>query len=69
MSRGKYLSLEEARKMGKLDRFAKEQPSRSEGDRFRRLLDAMSRGLLEGGQTSRRAASEGYSGTQTRRDS
>ena len=26
MSRGKYLSLEEARKLGKLDQFAKEHP-------------------------------------------
>jgi len=37
MSRGKYLSLEEARKSGALERFAKEHPS--EGDRklFNRL--------------------------------
>ena len=67
MARGKYLSLEEARKSGKLDRFAKEHPSQSEGDRFERLLDAMSRGLLEGEQTSGRGASEGYSGTRTPR--
>ena len=31
MARGKYLSLEEARKMKRLDRFAKEHPS--EGDK------------------------------------
>lgn len=27
MSRGKYLSLEEARRLGRLDQFAKEHPS------------------------------------------
>ena len=68
MSRGKYLSLEEARNMGKLARFAKEHPSQSEGDRFGRLLDAVARGSLEGEQTSTPAAAEGYSGTRTRRD-
>jgi hypothetical protein len=41
MSRGKYLSLEEARKAKQLDRFAKEH--QSEGDRaaFAALLGAM----------------------------
>lgn len=66
MARGKYLSLEEARKMGALDLFAKEHPSKSEGKRFEQLLNAMSRGQLEGEQTSTRASSEGYSGTRTR---
>ena len=47
MARGKYLSLEEARKAGKLAQFAKEHPSKSEGDRFQRLLDAMAKGSLE----------------------
>jgi len=36
MSRGKYLSLEEARKSGKLDRFAKEHPSETNQHRFGR---------------------------------
>ena len=44
MAIGRYLSLEEARKSGKLDRFAKEHPSKSEGDRFQRLLDVMTHG-------------------------
>ena len=44
MARGKYLSLEEARKAGKIKQFCKEHPSKSEGDRFARLLDAMTRG-------------------------
>ena len=51
MARGKYLSLEEARKSGKLDRFCKEHPSVGDGERFDRLLDAMARG---GPPTSRR---------------
>ena len=44
MARGKYLSLEEARKMGKLDRFCKEHPSEADPERFERLLDAVCRG-------------------------
>lgn len=68
MSRGKHLSLEEARKSGKLDRFAKEHPSETDQARFERLLDAMSRGVLEGEETSLREHPEGSSGTRTRRD-
>lgn len=41
MSRGKYLSLEEARKEKKLDRFAKEHPSEGDEEEFDRLLGAM----------------------------
>ena len=44
MARGKYLSLEEARKSGKLDRFAKEHPSTGDWDRFNRLFEAMAHG-------------------------
>mgnify|MGYP000615712648 CR=1 FL=1 len=68
MSRNKYLNFEEARKSKKLEQFAKENPLQSKGNRFERLLNAMSRGLLEDGRTSSQDASEGYSGTQTRRD-
>ena len=67
MATGKYLSLEEARKEGTIKRFCKEHPSQAD-ERFAPLLDAMTRGLLEGGQTSVRDASEGYSGTRTRQD-
>lgn len=42
MSRGKYLSLEEARKAGKLERFAKEHPSTGDKGRFDKLFEAMS---------------------------
>lgn len=41
MSRGKYLSLEEARKEGKLKQFAKDHPSKGEQRRFDKLLSAM----------------------------
>jgi len=43
MSRGKHLSLEEARKQGKLDQFAKEHQSKAD-ERFERVLKAMERG-------------------------
>ena len=38
MAYGKYLSLEEARKLGKLKQFAKEHPSEADCGRFERLL-------------------------------
>ena len=44
MARGKYLSLEEARKLGKIDQFCKEHPSEAERERFEALLDAMCHG-------------------------
>lgn len=44
MSRGKHLSLEEARKQGLLKRFAKEHPNETDAERFERLLKAMASG-------------------------
>ena len=44
MARGKYLSLEEARKMRRLDRFCKEHPSEGDKKQFDRLLDAIAKG-------------------------
>jgi hypothetical protein len=44
MARGRYLSLEEARRDGLLEQFAKEHPSEGDADRFRRLLAAMASG-------------------------
>lgn len=38
MARGKYLSLEEARKLGKLDQFAKEHEAGGDENRFDALL-------------------------------
>lgn len=43
MSRGKYLSLEEARKLKQLDRFSKEHPSQGNEETFDALLDAMAK--------------------------
>lgn len=41
MATGKYLSLEEARKQGKLERFAKEHPTTGNAKAFDSLLDRM----------------------------
>ncbi len=65
MAIGKYLSLEEARKLNKLKRFIKEHPSQAD-ERFWPLMEAAAKGLPEGERTSDRAVSEGYSGTRTR---
>jgi hypothetical protein len=43
MSRGKYLSLEEARKLKQLERFGKEHPSQGDEKKFDDLLDAMAK--------------------------
>ncbi len=40
MSIGKYISLEEARKTGQLDRFIKEHPSKGNRALFNKLLNA-----------------------------
>ncbi len=71
MARGKYLSLEEARKMGKLERFAKEHASEGDAELFDRLLEkaAEPRGSTAASGTSTRDASAGSSGTRTRRGS
>jgi hypothetical protein len=56
MSHGKLLSLEEARKLGKLNQFAKEHPTKGDKKAFDSLLDTMARGKApkssgEGGGT------------------
>ncbi len=74
MARGKYLSLEEARKGATkgatIARFCKEHPIKDvhpqARQRFKGVLDAMAKGTLEGVETSDPVASEGYSGTQIR---
>jgi len=43
MVRGKYLSLEEARKAGKLDQFAWKHPTRGDGDSHLTTRDTMIR--------------------------
>jgi len=44
MSRGHYLSLEEARKKEQIDQFAKEHPSIGDEDAFDRLMNGMAAG-------------------------
>lgn len=44
MAQGKYLSLKEARKLGKLDQFAKEHLTKGDAKTFNALLDAMAKG-------------------------
>lgn len=73
MSRGKYLSLEEARKSGKLEQFAKEHPSEGDQELFERLLDAMAHGeppksRKAGGAASSADSSADCNETRTRRD-
>ncbi len=70
MARGKYLSLEEARKMkGGLKRFAKEHPSEGDAELFDRLFKVMASGKLSAKQeTSGEVHGEGYDETQPRKD-
>lgn len=44
MSRGKYLSLEEARKLSKLDQFAKEHEAEGDEKAFDHALNAIAQG-------------------------
>ena len=63
-------SLGEARKLGRMDQFCADHPSKGDKGRFMRLLDAMARGEPRtpgsSGETSPTGASEGCSETQTR---
>lgn len=67
MSRGKYLSLEEARESGDFKRFCEEHPAEADRERFLKLLQLMSQGALEGGETSSRDGDAGSTGTRTHR--
>lgn len=51
MSRGKYLSLEEARKANQLDRFAKEHPSEGDEKAFDEALRRMAKKPAKDDQT------------------
>ena len=53
MSSGKYLSLEEAQKQGKLDRFAKEHPGKADLSKLEKLIGAMAKTPESADQTSR----------------
>ena len=68
MARGKYLSLEEARKLGKLKEFAKQHPSEeTRAGRFDALLDTMTKSSPEADQTSGAETSEDCTETRTPR--
>ena len=67
MAIGKYLSFEEARKKGLIDRFCKEHPSEADTDRFLRLLDAATTPLTDR-ETSAQASHDSCSETQTPSD-
>ena len=57
MSRGKYLSLEEARKEEKLKQFAKEHPTEGDEKLFDDALDRMAKPVKKtksGGRTSKK---------------
>lgn len=54
MARGKYLSLEEARKKGKLKEFAKEHPSEGDRSLFNKLFNAMAKKPSKAGRTSKK---------------
>lgn len=68
MSRGKYLSLEEARQSGEFERFCKQHPSEADRARFLALLQAMSQGVLVDEETSRQDRDASSTGTRTQRD-
>jgi hypothetical protein len=52
VSRGKYLSLPEARKKKQLDRFSKEHPSEGNAEELDRLIGAFSKTPESADQTS-----------------
>lgn len=64
MSIGKYISLEEARKSGQLDRFIKEHPSKGNKELFNKLLDMATETEAEP-ETSTQDSSGSYNETQT----
>ena len=53
MSRGRYLSLPEARKKKQLDRFAKEHPSEGNADELNRIIGGMAKKPESTDQTKR----------------
>ena len=54
MSTGKYLSLEEARKEGKLKEFAEQHPTKGDRKLFNKLFDRMTQKPLKDDQTSKK---------------
>jgi hypothetical protein len=54
MSRGKYLSLPEARKKKQLERFSKEHPSEGDSDELDRIIGAFSKTPESADRTSKK---------------
>jgi hypothetical protein len=54
MSRGKYLSLPEARKKKQLERFAKEHPSEGDSEELDRIIGGFSKTPESADQTSKK---------------
>jgi hypothetical protein len=69
MARGKYLSLEKARKKRQLDRFCKEHPSTGDREGFDRILDGLIKNPPEASGASSPAKPARSSGTRTRQGS
>lgn len=57
MSRGRYLSLPEARKKKQLERFSKEHPSEGDSDELDRIIGGMSKTPESAHQTSPKKSS------------
>ena len=71
MARGKFLSLEEARKAGKLDQFCKEHPSVGDWNEFDAMMDSIAGPEAKSPSKAVRTSSPGRGGrsseTRTRR--
>ena len=71
MSRGKYLSLEEARQSEKIEQFCKEHPSKGDWNQFDAMMDWFSgpeaKSSSRAVRTSSRGRGASSSGTRTRR--
>ena len=69
MSRGKYLSLEEARQSGGFKQFCKEHPSKGDRPLFDRILDGLIKNPSKASETLSRAKRVRSSDTRTRQGS
>jgi hypothetical protein len=58
VSRGRYLSLREARKKKRLERFTEEHPSQGDEKKLDAILDAMAKKPESDDQTSPKGKSE-----------
>ena len=71
MARGRYLSLEEARKQGKIEQFCKEHLSRGDWNLFDAMMDWFAgpeaKSSSRAVRTSSRGRGASSSGTRTRR--